>query len=258
MKDNAMFALKKVVTPFILPPGIIILVIVLISFPMMYRRRWKLGAINLTVGLVLWALSTTPVANFLMQGLESDFSIPVNPSGDVIILLGGAIIDKVPDLTGTAAPSPSMMGRIVTAVRLYQQLRLPIIVTGGRVYDDADAAVATVAKRFLMDLGVPDNLITVEDRARDTAQNARLTTAICRQLGFTKPILLTTAYHLKRARMAFDAAGMPVIPFPAYFLSARDIPYTGRHFLPRAGALCASADALHEYIGILYYRLAGP
>lgn len=253
-----MFALKKIITPLILPPGIFILAILLVSLAMMVRRRFKLGVINLTVGLALWTLSITPVANLLMRGLESDFSIPKNPSGDVIILLGGGLIDRVPDLSGTAAPSPLMMGRIVTAVRLYQRLRLPIIVTGGRVYDDADAAVATIAKRFLMDLGVPDRQITVEDRARDTAQNARLTIAICRQLGFAKPILLTSAYHLKRARMAFDAAGMVVTPFPAYFLGSRNTPYSWRHLLPRAGVLCASTNALHEYIGILYSRMMGP
>jgi uncharacterized SAM-binding protein YcdF (DUF218 family) len=253
-----MFALKKTITPFILPPGIFILAIVLVSWVMVYRKRWKLGLANVTVGLLLWAFSTVPLSNWLIQGLESDFSIPVNPSGDVIILLGGSMIEGVPDLTGTSTLSPSTMGRIVTAVRLYRRLALPIIVTGGRVNDDADSAVAPIAKRFLMDLGVPEKLITVEDRARDTAQNARLTAAICRQQGFSKPILLTAAYHLKRARMAFDAAGMPVTPFPAYFLGSRNIPYAWRHLLPRAVNLHTSANALHEYIGILYYRLVGP
>ena len=253
-----MFTLKKTITAFILPPGIFILAIVLVSLVMIYRKRWKLGLANLIMGLILWALSTVPVANFLIHGLESDHSIPANPSGDVIILLGGGLIEGVPDLTGTSAPSPSTMGRIVTTVRLYRRLGLPIIVTGGRGYDDADSAVATIAKRFLMDLGVPDNLITVEDRARDTAQNARLTAAICRQQGFSKPILLTAAYHLKRARMAFDAAGMHVTLFPAYFLGSRNIPFTWRHLLPGAGALYTSTNALHEYIGILYYRMLGP
>ena len=252
-----MFALKKIITPFILPPGIFILAIALVSFRMFYRNRWKLGLVNLTVGLMLWALSAFPVANFLIQGLETDFPIPANPSGDVIILLGGGIIDRVPDLTGTAVPSPLMMGRVITAVRLYQRLRLPIIVTGGQGFHDGAVAEASVVKRFLVDLGVPGHIITEEDRARDTAQNARLTAAICRQQGFSKPILLTAAYHLKRARMAFDAAGMKVTPFPAYFLGSRNIPYTWNHILPRAGDLYTSANALHEYIGILYCRILG-
>lgn len=250
-----MFVLKKTITPFMLPPGIFILAIVLISFGMIYRRRWKLGAVNLTAGLALWALSVAPVSNFLMQGLESDFSIPENPSGDVIIMLGGGVINNVPDFSGPSAPSSSTMGRIVTTVRLCQKLQLPVIVTGGRSTDAAETAVATIAKRFLMDLGVPEDHIIIEDRARDTVQNARLTTTICRQRGYTQPILLTAAYHLKRARMAFDAAGIQVTPFPAYFLGSRDTPFAWRQLLPRSGALHTSATALHEYAGIWYYRL---
>ncbi len=252
-----MFALKKTITPFVLPPGIFILAIVLVSLVMIYRKPRKMGMLNLILGLMLWALSTVPVANFLIHGLESEYSIPLKPQGDVIILLGGGLIEGVPDLTGTSVPSPLMMSRIATAVRLFQRLRLPIIVTGGRADQNADYAVATVAKRFMMDLGVPDNLITVEARARDTMQNARLTAAICRQQGFSKPILLTAAYHLKRARMAFDAAGMEVALFPTNFLGSRGAPYTWRQLLPRAVALGTSSHALHEYIGILYYRIIG-
>lgn len=250
-----MFVLKKTITPFILPPGIFILAIVLTSFGMIYRRRWKLGAVNMATGLALWALSVAPVSNLLMQGLESDFSIPENPSADVIIMLGGGVIHNVPDFSGPSAPSSSTMGRIVTTARLYQRLQLPVIVTGGRSSDGAEEAVATIAKRFLVDLGVPEDRIIVEDRARDTAQNARLTAAICRQHGYTQPILITAAYHLKRARMAFDVADLPVTPFPAYFLGSRDTPFAWRRLLPRSGALHTSATALHEYVGIWYYRL---
>jgi len=71
--DDTMFVLKKTITPFILPPGLFILLILLISLAMIDRRHWKLRAVNLSMGLVLWALSVTPVSNWLMQGLESPF-----------------------------------------------------------------------------------------------------------------------------------------------------------------------------------------
>lgn len=252
-----MFALKKLVTPLILPPGIIVAAIIGIAMILIHRRHWKLAWANLCVGLVLWALSVPLVCNLLMRGLESDFTIPASPSGDVIILLGGSVIRGVPDISGRSAPSASTMGRVVAAVRLYHQVHLPIIVTGGRVHDDDGEAVATVAKRFLGELGVPENQILVEDRARDTQQNALLTAAICRREGYSRPILLTSAYHLKRAVMAFDAAGLPVIPYPAYFLGSRPELFAWRRLLPQAGALYVSAEALHEYLGLLYYRQGG-
>jgi uncharacterized SAM-binding protein YcdF (DUF218 family) len=147
-----------------------------------------------------------------------------------------------------------MMGRIVTAVRLYQQTKLPIIITGGR-WSDEDLSEAQVAERFLMDLGVPQNAIFKEEMARDTAENARFTAAICRQKGFTRPIVLTTAYHLKRALIAFNAAGMPAVPFPATFFGSGKSATKWHDLLPRASSLCLTANALHEYIGIWYYQL---
>ena len=249
-----MFAAKKGITAFILPPGIFILLILLVSMGLIFRKRLRLGLVNLTVGLLLWALSTAPLANRLMQGLEADVPMPTNPAGDVIIVLGGGIIDHVPDLTGTAAPSPRSMGRVVAAVRLYQRLGLPIIVSGGRGDEDGALAEAPVARRFLQDLGVPGGLIIEEDRARDTLENARLSAVICRRHGFTRPIVVTSAYHLKRARLAFDAVGMPVSLFPAYFASSADPPVTWRDWLPQASALYTAASALHEYLGLIYYR----
>jgi len=250
-----MFAVKKIVAPFLLPPGIFIVPIIIVGMVLIFSRRRRIGFINLFIGLALWTLSITPTANWLMQGLESGFSFPEHPSGDVIILLGGGVIGEVPDFSGKGAPTTSMMGRIVTAVRLYRRLHLPIIVTGGRVYEDSPIAEATIVRRFLMDLGVPQNRIIIEDQARDTAQNARLSANICRRRGFSKPILLTAAYHLKRTCMAFEAAELPVTPFPAYFLGAPGVDYGPRHLLPRANALQTSAKALHEYWGMLYYRL---
>lgn len=252
-----MFAVKKIVAPFLLPPGIFIVLIIVVGLVLIRSRRWRIGMFNLFIGTALWALSTMPVANGLMQGLESGFSFPENPSGDVIILLGGGVIGEVPDLSGRGAPTPLMTGRILTAVRLYRRLHLSIIVTGGRVYEDSPAAEATIVRRFLVDLGVPGKRIIIEDRAKDTAQNARLSAAICRRHGFSEPILLTSAFHLKRACMAFEASRLPVTPFPAYFLHSDGAYYAPRHLLPKAGALHASAMALHEYLGILYYRLIG-
>ncbi len=250
-----MFVLKKIMGAWMLPPGLFILLIGGVGMMLVASRRWRMGMVNLAVGVVLWALSTVPVANWLLQGLETDVAFPSNPSGDVIIMLGGGVLSGVPDIEGTGAPSYSSMNRIVAAVRLYRRLELPIIVTGGRVFEDVDIAEATVARRFLEDLGVPGHRIFVEDRARDTAQNARLTAAICRQHGFSRPIVLTAAYHLQRARLAFEAADLPVTLFPAYFLGSRHTVFTPRHLLPSAGALHASAKALHEMLGIWYYRL---
>ena len=59
-------------------------------------------------------------------------------------------------------------------------------------------------KRFLTDLGVPDPMIIVEDKSRDTIENARYARQICERRGFVRPILVTSAYHLKRSVLSFS------------------------------------------------------
>ncbi|WP_419659849.1 conserved uncharacterized protein, DUF218 [Desulfosarcina variabilis str. Montpellier] len=249
-----LFTFKKLVTPFILPPGIFILFLLIIGLVSLKRRHFRLGLLNLLLGIALYALSISLVANRLVQGLEADFSFEVPVTGDVIVVLGGGTIQGVPDLTGIATPTPIMMGRIVTAVRLYRQTGLPIIITGGR-WSDADISEATVAARFMMDLGVPETAIIKEEMARDTFENARFTAAICRQEGFTRPIVLTTAYHLKRVLIAFNSVGIPGIPFPANFFGNNHQSGRWHRLLPRASTLYLTTCALHEYLGIWYYQL---
>jgi uncharacterized SAM-binding protein YcdF (DUF218 family) len=105
-----LFTLKKLVTPFILPPGIFILFLLIIGLVSLKRRHFRLGLLNLLLGIALYALSVSLVANRLVQGLEADFSFEVPVTGDVIVVLGGGTIQGVPDLTGTATPTPIMDG----------------------------------------------------------------------------------------------------------------------------------------------------
>jgi uncharacterized SAM-binding protein YcdF (DUF218 family) len=121
-----MFLFKKIVTPFILPPGLFILVLLLSGVFLIFWHRRKIGIFNLVVGLLFWIFCSAPFSNFLMSGLESEFQIPQNVEGDVIILLGSGSIDNVPDFSGYGIPTDRMFGRIVTAVRLQKDLNIPI------------------------------------------------------------------------------------------------------------------------------------
>ncbi|MBW2645992.1 MAG: hypothetical protein JRE23_07430 [Deltaproteobacteria bacterium] len=127
-----MFMLKKILTPFLLPPGIFIVSLILAGVWFLYKKNWKAGIVNLIIACSAWLLSISPVSDAMLMGLESEFSIPENPKGDVIVLLGGGIDDKAPDISGLGSPTDTMLSRIVTAVRLQQRLTIPIIVTGGK------------------------------------------------------------------------------------------------------------------------------
>ena len=249
-----MFYLKKLMAPFALPPGIFIGVLLVVGFWRLYRRRWHSAAWALGLGIMMWLTAVVPVAHLLAHSLEKRYPVPEKVQGDVIILLGGGINDRVTDMTGVGTPSDGVLARIVTAVRLQKRLDLPVIISGGQVYQTISAE-APIVRRFLIDLGVDSRQIMIEPRSRDTFENAGYTKAICRRQGFNKPILITSALHLPRAVMLFEHVGLKVIPFPAGFKTRSNPQYGWQDFRPSADSMGLLGGAMHEYLGIFYYKL---
>jgi uncharacterized SAM-binding protein YcdF (DUF218 family) len=250
-----MFIFKKIVSAFLLPPGIFVALLLCSSVWLFSRKNVKAALVNFFLGCFLWVLSTSPVADALLRGLEHELAIPQNPKGDVIVLLGGGTYDNVPDLSGEGSPSEEMMGRLLTAVRLYRRLNIPIIVSGGKVYEEREAE-APVVKRFLVDLGVPPGMVIVEEKSRDTMENARNTAAICTKLGYRQPLLVTSAYHMKRAVLSFRKAGSEVVPFPTTFRVISGRRYGLQDYVPVISDLKNSSLAMKEYTGLIFYILA--
>lgn len=249
-----MFILKKLITPFIIPPGSIVIILLFSGVWLWRRNHRRCASINIVMALLLWTVSLSPVSGALMGGLESGMTIPSHFQGDVVILLGSGIHEGVPDLTGSDAPGEDMMARMVTAVRLYRRLHIPIIVSGGNGYAGRSAE-APVVRRFLIDLGVEEGQVILESQSRDTQENALNCREIVRQRGFRSPLLVTSAYHMRRSIRAFEKAGVEVTPVPAQFVTGRALPFLWADYLPRADALLQSAVAMREYFGLLFYRL---
>lgn len=245
-----MFIFKKLITPFLLPPGIFIAILT-VSGLFFLRKSRRAGCLCIVVGVAIWLSSISPVSDVLMKGLEAGLTIPKDPKGDVIVLLGGGAYEGVKDLTGVGAPSEDTLSRLVTAVRLQKMLHIPVIVSGGAAFPRRKAE-APVDRRFLMDLGVPSGKIMMDDKSRDTFENARYVKEICENNHFNKPILVTSAYHMRRSLLVFRMFNMKVTPVPSGFKTwAR--PYRWPDYLP--GDLGAFRSACHEYLGLLYYRV---
>jgi len=247
-----MFILKKAVPPFLLPPGIFISVLLLAGVGCLFNRRLKSGLLCLIFGAAMWLFSIAPVSDALLRPLESVYPVPKNPTGDVIVLLCGGARRGVPDLSGEGAPSDVTVARMITAARLQRQLEIPIIVSGGTVFGKGPSEAAIV-RRFMLDIGVPPERVIVEGSSRDTFENARNTAAICTARGYTRPILVTSALHLRRAVWCFKMVGQKVVPFPADIRSLHSTPYVWTNYLP--GGYRNLSAALHEYMGLAYYRL---
>ncbi|MFC2091710.1 YdcF family protein [Elusimicrobiota bacterium] len=218
------------------------------------KNMRKTGIFSISLGLCMWVISIGPFSYFLYKGLESKYEIPKDLKGDVIIVLGGGIVNEVPDLSGSGRPTCGMYSRIVTAVRLQKIMGISLIVSGGEVYKGGGVE-SLIYKRFLIDLGVDENKIIIEDRSRDTYENAKYTKVICLDRGFERPIVLTDAHHMKRSLLAFKKVGMDVIPFPASFNISDNQKFIWPDFFPSSGGFDTVSRALYEYMGILFYSL---
>jgi uncharacterized SAM-binding protein YcdF (DUF218 family) len=249
-----MFILKKIITPFLLPPGIFILVLMTLGLLLIFVKNRRTGVANIAIAIAFWVACTAPFSNYLMENLESKYRIPDMVKGDVIILLGGGIIDAVPDFSGNGVPANEMGARILTAVRLQRKLAIPIIISGGKI-GDKSSAEAPIVKRFLIDLGIKESKIILEEKSRDTYENAAFTKIICDEYAFKNPILITSAYHLVRSVESFKKAGLTAVPYPANYYALNHGEYGLLDFLPSAGSMLIASSALHEYIGLVFYRL---
>ena len=247
-----MFFIKKAVSPFLVPPGIFIILLIFSGIAFILKRSRKAGLVQLVIGVFMWIFALGSISNALYKGLESEFSLNRAVKGDVIVLLGGGINDEAPDLSGIGTPSQEMLERIVAAVRLQGRLNVPVIATGGS-FIHQNISEAAVTKRFLIELGVPSRMVILEDKSRDTIENARFTGEICRKSGFHTPILVTSAYHLKRAVMSFNKVGIKVIPFPAGIKSTTQSEFVWVDVLPTDYR--DVSRALKEYLGLVYYQI---
>ena len=84
-------------------------------------------------------------------------------------------------------------------------------------------------------------------------ENAKKVRRICKRFGFQHPILVTSDYHLKRALWSFRKAGLNCVPFANGLASRKGRSYSWEHYLP--GSFKKVSQYLHEYIGLLYYRM---
>jgi uncharacterized SAM-binding protein YcdF (DUF218 family) len=98
-------------------------------------------------------------------------------------------------------------------------------------------------------MGVPAGQIIIENQALDTSGNAYYTAQILKARGLGHPVLITSAYHMKRGVKAFAAEGLVATPFACAGTGELKAPIL-TDILPNAGALDASSRALKEYMGL--------
>ena len=232
-----------------MPPGIFILLMLALSVKLF--KIDKLLSLMVLVGtIIFYLLCTGLVAEKLMGWLEEIHTPPaqIETSGaDVIVLLGGGAISQVPDVDGVGALCASPANRLLTAVRLQKILNVPILISGGQTYSDSGAE-AEISARVLKSLGVPDDKILTETKSVNTTQNARYSAEILRDKGLKKPVLVTSAFHMKRAMINFKLCQFEPIAYPTDFTVAHNPTFHYTKLRPRAEALLLNVTVMQEVL----------
>lgn len=221
--------------------------------------RWRRTGASLVVGalLALWAFSTPRMAWELADHLERRYPVwraQDTPAADVAVVLGGALaaarLPLNPQVNlGSAAD------RVFHAAALYRAGKVKaLLLSGGTQPGIMDMpAEAELMRALLREEGVPDRVMWLETRSRNTRENARYSMSLLRERGVRRALVVTSAAHMPRAMVWFtaaaQAAGVQVTAAATDAEALGDEPDGVAQFLPEASALDWSSRSVKEYLG---------
>ncbi len=232
----------KILQQLLLPSSFVLLLILIGFVLLLVSKKKKLGKILMIAGLLLYYLfSITAVSNYLLLPLESKY-LPlgledIQRADKIVLLLGGRETDV---LRGSEVLRISYLGN--------QEVK--IIISGtDPLLPTSEEALGV--KRFFVSRGLSEKNIIIEGQSRNTWENIRNVKEIVEEKPF---FLVTSAYHMERAKKEFEKVGANPISAPTDF-KIKTEKYNALDFLPDAQNLRKSDLAIHEYLGILWYRL---
>lgn len=238
-------ALVTLAIPWRRPPG-----------PDGWRRRRAAGIAG---ALVLVVFGLAPISNAMLYRLEHSSRPTVRPevTYDAVVLLGGVTDERVVAETGQPSYNDNVERLVATHRILADGKARFAIVTGAAMNPSlVDSGEARVLARQIAAWGVDPARIVVEEHARNTRENAVYSQRIAAERGFDRVLLVTSAFHMRRAVECFEAVGMRVDTLPVDY-RAHDKLVDSDSLLPRAAALAESSMVLREFFGLYVYRLQG-
>lgn len=252
------FILSKTIGFFAWPSNLLISIglagLILLCTPWRRVASWLV-----VTSLVLLALAGySPLGNLLMLPLEQRFPAWDASRGapDGIVVLGGAIDSEIAAARGAVALNEAAERITATAelARRYPNAR--IIFSGGTGSLFGAALEAPLAVQALAALGVAADRIVAEEQSRNTVENAVFSRLIADPKPGERWLLVTSAFHMPRAIATFRAAGFPVEAYPVDWRTRGPADATAMFSTLPAG-LASTDTAVHEWIGLLAYRLTG-
>lgn len=249
-----MFYLGKILPVFVLPSGLVIVLLVL----SLLRRSRALGAAALAVFWLSSSFFVSDLAMWAVEGGQVRQPIASAPRADAIVVLSG-MIRIVPGAPGTTEWTDAD-DRLDAGIALALAGKAPrLVLTDERFpWERGTVAKGQILVDRAVALGVPRERIVLTDHVATTADEAKAVAARLRTTGDAKRrssiLLVTSAYHMRRSRLLFERAGFVVTPFPVDFHSSTGME-TFLDLLPTARSFQNTETALREFYGYLFYRM---
>ena len=253
-----MFIFGKLVWAVLQPGNLLLLCLVagLLLYLLSRGRRGKVFVGLSGVGFAI--LAVAPIGPAMLLALEQRFPRPAQlPERiDGILLLGGAV-DPELSLSFGETVFNSSIARVLGAVALarrHPEAKL-VLVSGEGGFFPVGYSEARATQGFVVDEGIAPARILLEEKSRNTHENAVYAKETIRPAPNEIWVLVTSAYHMPRAVASFEGAGWSVIPYPVDFKIG---PITGlRANFNLLDGLSASTLAGKEWVGLVGYRLMG-
>ena len=217
------------------------------------RWRRRVGVALLVIGLLtLWLCATPVVALWQLRAIE--VGVPQTPlagtGARAIVVLGGGSYIEAPEY-GADTVSPQTLERVRYAARLYRLTGVPIMLSGGSPRGARASEAEQMRDVLIQELTTP--VTWLESSALDTLDSAVRCEKVLHEEGIKKVLLITHAWHMRRARAAFEHAGLEVVAAPVGFSTAAADPI--RQLVPDAQALVLTHRAWSEALSLLWYRI---
>ena len=248
--------ITKILISILLPPVSLITTAML---GMVLSLIWrKFGLWLTTISLIVLLLCSLPVVSAnLMNTLQRDE--PILPSelqqtivgADAVVLLAGGRRKQADEYGDDTVNSFSLI-RARYAAWIVKQTHLQLIISGGRVFDEDRSESELIRDLLQKEFNLKEKCY-IEEQSRTTYQNALFMAEFLKQSNIRRVVLVTHAWHMPRAKFAFEFFDIQVIPAPTAFY--------GRHmngikkFLPSLNALKFSGLAFHEMFGHWWYKV---
>jgi uncharacterized SAM-binding protein YcdF (DUF218 family) len=245
------YILRDVLRELVLPPGGPLLLMVAGCW-CLWRGR-QVGRVLVGAGVLsLWLLATPAVADGLEWAVERypALDLGVATGAEAVVILSAGARRGAPEY-GSDAPDWETLQRLAYGALVARRTALPVLVSGGLMRDMHRSLAAVMRESLERDFVLPVRWL--EQRSRDTHENALYSAELLRAAGVRKIILVSSANHLWRAVAEFEATGLAVVPAPVGGLGEDHTDF--RRWIASSTALARSKWALYEALGELVRRI---